>query len=83
MMIGMQLAASLCMTMMAMSQVSQKSSDQSWVSAQDMRVLIKRMQGGAYTAPAIAASAYTVATINNSFDSNLMGMVGFLDSPVS
>ena len=33
--------------------------------------------------PAIAATAYTVATVNNSFEGNLMGMIGFLDSPVS
>jgi hypothetical protein len=38
-------------------------------------------QGGAYTMPAIAATAYTVATVNNSFEGNLMGMIGFLDSP--
>jgi len=36
---------------------------------------------GAYNAPAMAVTAYTVATVNNSFEGNLMGMIGFLDSP--
>lgn len=38
-------------------------------------------QGGAYVAPAICAAGYTVATISNSFDRDLHGVVGFLDSP--
>ena len=40
-------------------------------------------QGGAYIPAAIGSAAYTVATINNSFDRNLHGLLGFLDSPVS
>lgn len=31
--------------------------------------------------PAIAASAYTLASTSNSFDRNLHGLLGFLDSP--
>lgn len=38
-------------------------------------------QGGDYVMPAIATTSYTVATVNNSFEGNLMGMIGFLDSP--
>lgn len=30
----------------------------------------------------MAAAGYTVATINNSFDRNLHGIIGFLDSPM-
>ena len=41
------------------------------------------VQGGAYILPAICTAGYTVATINNSFDRNLHGLEGFLDSPVS
>ena len=33
--------------------------------------------------PAIAASGFTVATLSNSLDRNLHGLVGFLDSTVS
>lgn len=33
--------------------------------------------------PAIAAAGYTAVTVNNSFDKNLHGLIGFLDSPVS
>ena len=33
--------------------------------------------------PAIGAAGYTVATVNNSFDKSLHGLMGFLDSPVS
>ena len=40
-------------------------------------------QGGAYIPAAIATAGYTVASINNSFDRQLHGLIGFLDSPVS
>ena len=33
--------------------------------------------------PAIAACLYTAFTLNNSLDSNMHGLMGFLDSPVS
>ena len=41
------------------------------------------LKGGAYIPAAICTAGYTVATINNSFDRDLHGLVGFLDSPVS
>ena len=49
-----------------------------------MLVLIAAGTGGSMmVVPAIAAGAYTVATVNNSLDRNLHGLIGFLDSPVS
>jgi len=38
-------------------------------------------EGGAYIPAAIATAGYTVASINNSFDRQLHGLIGFLDSP--
>lgn len=38
-------------------------------------------EGGSYIPSAICAAGYTVATISNSFDRDLHGIVGFLDSP--
>jgi len=38
-------------------------------------------EGGSYVPAAIGAGAYTVATISNSFDKHLHGLLGFLDSP--
>ena len=40
-------------------------------------------EAGGYIVPAIAAAGYTAATVNNAFDPNLHGLMGFLDSPVS
>ena len=36
-----------------------------------------------FALPALVATGYTVASINNSLDKNLHGLIGFLDSPVS
>lgn len=38
-------------------------------------------EGGAYIPAAIGAAGYTIASINNSFDRQLHGLIGFLDSP--
>ena len=37
----------------------------------------------AYAVPAVACAGYTLASINNAFDPDLHGLIGFLDSPVS
>ena len=98
MMIGLQTTASLIMTMFAVSQVCkicEYIDELARTSKMECKYLSKICanrfqfnhllvaQGGGYTAPAIAASTYTLATINNSFEGSLMGMIGFLDSPVS
>ena len=41
------------------------------------------MSTGTLMVPAIAATTYTVASVNNSLDRNLHGLIGFLDSTVS
>ncbi len=53
------------------------------VAAASGLVAFASSQGGAYVAPAIGAASYTIATINNSFDRNIHGVLRFLDSPVS
>ena len=43
------------------------------------------MAGGTtgFTLPALVATGYTLASVNNSLDKNLHGLIAFLDSPVS
>ena len=47
-----------------------------------MLLLLATGQDG-FILPAMVATGYTVATVSNSLDKNLHGLIGFLDSPVS
>ena len=64
---------SLLTTMMLLMQIAAASG----------LIVFATSMGGAYVVPAIGAAGYTVATVNNSFDKSLHGLLGFLDSPVS